>query len=196
MSVWIRTLQIFGLLALWVSSVYANSNSSVYTHDEWLPYYHKHRLAYCFTGHRTCGQKVADQYCRDLGYDGAQRATIDHNIGLTSYLDSEKCCKGWTCNGFKLIRCYAKALHKPRGQYYYRLKEFVLPRFQHYRIDWCYQDNESCGKRAASSFCRRMGYEKATKFQPERHLAATRALGNQKLCFGDCKGFDSITCYR
>ncbi len=182
--------------ALLVGSVYAAADSTKYTHDFWLPRYHKQRLAYCLLDQKTCGQAVADRYCQALGYVAAQRATIDYNVGFTSFIDKERFCRGWTCHGFKLIRCYAKARHKPKRQYYYRYKKFVFPRMLHYRVDWCYQGHKHCGKRAAYAFCRHMGYDAIAQYLPEAHLAATRSLGNQKLCFGDCKGFAAITCSR
>ena len=177
-------------------SAYAQINSAVYRHDFWLPQYHHQRLSYCLAGNHICGKPVADRYCQDLGYVRAHRATIAHNVGLTSYLDKKACCKGWHCAGFKLIRCEASAEHHPTRNYYYRYKKFVVPRFRHHRIDWCYQNDHQCGKPAAQAFCRHMGYAKATEYMPETQLAATQALGNQKLCFGFCKGFASIVCYR
>lgn len=176
----------------------AASVSEVYAHDFWAPNYHGKRLDFCLSTKVQCGQAVANSYCQMLGYDAAERFTIDYNLGMTSYLDSKKCCKGWECKGFKLIRCTAKTLHQPKRSYYYRSKRFVKPRFNHYRVDWCYQNGQGCGERAAYSFCRRMGYSKMTTFIKEERLAATRALGNQRLCIGKekCTGFVSITCYR
>ena len=189
---WItRILVIFTL-----SAPYAKPIVTEFAHDFWLPYYHKKRLNYCLADQQTCGMPVANLYCQQMGYDKAEKATKDHNIGMAAYLNQKQCCLGWTCAGFKLIRCTVRTPHKPERNYYYRYKKFVLPRLDHYRIAWCYQSKKECGKRAAYSFCRRMGYEKATQFHMEDHLAATKALGNQALCFKDCKGFSSIVCYR
>lgn len=186
------------LLVIMIGScvAYAHTGSAVYRHDFWLPQYHHQRLSYCLSGNQICGKPVADRYCQNLGYLRAQSATIAHNVGFSTYLDKKACCKGWHCAGFKLIRCEATADHRPKRNYYYRYKKFVVPRFHHHRIDWCYQDDKHCGKRAAHAFCRHLGYEKTTEYNPAEHLAATQALGNQKLCFGDCKGFASIVCYR
>ena len=192
----IGIIRVFILAMLGISLAHAGSNSPTYAHDFWLPQYHGQRLSYCLSDTQSCGKSVADHYCQDLGYEQAQRATLDHNVGVTRYLDKDTCCRGWHCAGFKLIRCNASARHLPKRNYYYRYKKFVLPRLHHFRIDSCYQDGKLCGKRAALAFCRHMGYEKVTQYQLEGHLAATRSLGNQKLCFGDCSGFDSITCFR
>lgn len=196
MNLLLRIIRVLALAILGISVAYAKPSSAVYRHDFWLPQFHHQRVSYCLSDKHICGKGVADRYCQAMGYERAQRSTIAHNIGMASYLDKKGCCRGWHCAGFKLIRCEASAEHKPKRNYYYRYKKFVVPRFHHYRIDWCYQDSKHCGKPAAQSFCRHMGYEKAKEYQPEEHLAATQALGNQKLCFGDCKGFSSIICYR
>ncbi len=37
----------------------------------------------------------------------------------------------------------------------------------------------------------------AELYKKQENVQATKAIGNQKLCFGDqCRGFSSITCYR
>ena len=188
------------LIRLWViftiAVTYAKTDNSAFSHDFWLPYYHKQRLSYCLQDHQTCGLAVANLYCQKLGYARAEKATIDHNIGMASYLNQKQGCLGWHCSGFKLIRCIAHARHEPKRNYYYRYKKFVLPRLNHYRVAWCYQNGKECGRRAAKAFCRHMGYEKTTQFQAEAHLGATKAIGNQELCFNDCKGFANIVCYR
>lgn len=196
MKVLLGIMRVIGLLWCGITAALTTPDVSHFEHDFWLPRFHKQRLSYCFSDQKTCGKPVADRYCQNLGYDRAERETIYYNVGMTSYLDQKKCCRGWRCHGFKLIRCSARALHRPTRNYYYRSKKFVLPRVSQYRLDWCYEQGKGCGKRAAYSFCRHMGYEKTTHYVPETHLAATRSLGNQKLCFTDCKGFASITCYR
>ena len=165
--------------------------------DFWNPTFHTQRLNYCSPDGKECGLPVANKYCSMMGYERADKASIDYNIGLTNYLLSGAKCKGWRCNGFKLITCVGSFSHQSQKNYYYRSQRFVFPRFNHYRIDWCYENGRGCGKRAAYSFCRRMGYMNAQYFKKQDDVAATKALGNQKLCFGDeCRGFDSITCYR
>lgn len=191
-----KTKLIKTLLLLSMSICYAKTDITAYSHDFWLPYYHKQRLSYCLQDQQTCGFAVANLYCQRLGYKKAEQATIDHNVGQTNYLNQKTGCMGWRCDGFKLIRCTANSSHEPKKNYYYRYKKFVFPRLHHYRIDWCYQNGKGCGQSAAHAFCRHMGYQRTTQFQVEDHLAATRAMGNQALCFKDCKGFAEIICYR
>ena len=155
------------------------------------------RLNYCSLDGKECGLAIANKYCQTLGYEKADEAIIDYNVGLTHYFMSSAKCKGWGCNGFTLITCVGKFSDHLAKNYYYRSQRFVFPRFDHYRIDWCYKNGEECGQRAAYSFCRRMGYMNAQYYKKQEHVAATKALGNKKLCFGEnCSGFSSITCYR
>lgn len=193
----LRIISIISSVWVLINPGFAQTNSSAASyHDYWLPQFQQHRLSYCLSDRHNCGKTVADRYCRNLGYERAQTIKIDHNVGLTSYFDKKTCCRGWHCAGFKLIRCELPIRNQVPRQYHYRYKKYVLPRFHQHRVAWCYQDQQYCGKRAASAFCRHMGYAKATKFQIETHLAATQSLGNQQLCFGDCNGFSAITCFR
>ncbi|MDA9272201.1 hypothetical protein N9Q05_02340 [bacterium] len=188
---------LFVMILLWTTAVNAVTQQQNYYRNFWSPLYRGERLDYCMQGAQSCGSCVANRYCRIMGYEKASAQTIDYNVGLTHYLLTHAQCKGWTCNGFKLIRCAAKLTHNPPKAYFYRSEEFAFPRYAHYRVDWCYENGRGCGQRSANSFCRRMGYMKAKQYKKQTHVMATRALGNQRLCFGDtCNAFSQITCYR
>lgn len=194
-------VRFFGTLFLtacfFLSAAHASDNQQSYYRSFWSPTFHGRSLDYCLPAQKECGSAVADRYCRLMGYDKSSKSTIAYNVGLTNYFGGCSGCKGWTCNGFKRISCVAETRHKPTKDYYFRSKKFVFPRFNHYRVDWCYKNGQDCGKRAAFSFCRHMGYMREQHYEKESHVAATRAIGNQRLCFGDdCNAFSSITCYR
>lgn len=185
------------LFVLGMSSIQAKKAPQNFYRDFWYPTYLMHRLDYCSVDGKECGHAIATRYCIMMGYKEASGEHIDHNVGITNYLSARFQCKGWGCNGFKWITCGGKFSHMPKRSYFYRSKRYVFPRFDHYRVDWCYENAKGCGKRAAFSFCRRMGYAKAQSYTIQSHVAATQALGNQKLCFGPtCQGFSEITCYR
>ncbi len=165
--------------------------------DFFYPKYRGMRLSYCAVDNKTCGLELASKYCKLLGYDTASKMMIDHNIGLTRYAASSLKCQGWRCDGFKLITCKNSLKISPTPVYYYRMKDFAVPRFENYRVDWCYKKNKGCGKQAANAFCRKQGYKHARGYEKETKVAATRTIGSGSLCFGQaCKGFDRITCYR
>ena len=174
----------------------ADRSKNFYRNFE-LPTYHGLRLNYCSLQNKDCGMSVATRYCQMMGYAYADQQLIDHNVGLTHFLSVPARCNGWRCNGFKTIRCVARFTHEPPKPYHYRLRKFVYPRYEHYRVDWCYDGRRGCGRRAAFSFCRRMGYLRARHFAMQDKVAATMAIGNQKLCFGQhCKAFSYIDCFR
>ncbi|WED41807.1 hypothetical protein [Legionella cardiaca] len=185
------------LIGLLFSNMSMAARSDDYYRNFWMPKYHGERLNYCMFDGRECGLAVATRYCRLMGYERADQQIIDNNVGLTHFLFCKAKCKGWRCNGFKTIRCVSNMAHKPPRAYHYRLRRFVYPRFNNYRVDWCYDGRQGCGRRAAFSFCRRLGYIDVRRFAIQKHIAATEAIGNQKLCFGMlCNAFSYIDCYR
>ncbi len=190
---------IIGLFLIITSIGYAKDGPSElsFYRNFWNPAFNSQRLSYCSLDEKLCGQGIANRYCHLMGYHEASEAIIDYNVGVTHYLTTPARCTGWRCHGFMLITCKNNFHHQPTKDYYYREQRFVFPRFSHYRVDWCYKNGTQCGQRAAYSFCRRMGYRRVVHYNKEKHVAATKALGNQRLCFGRaCSGFGYITCYR
>lgn len=179
------------------AKVHAASDKQIYYRNFWSPEFHAQKLSYCDYDGKICGDSIANEYCQKMGYRKSEKSIIANNVGLTRYINKNAECKGWECNGFKLIKCEGKISQKPPKRYSYRYRRFSAPRVGHYRIGWCYQEGAGCGKRAAQSFCRRMGYMKTSGYEKEPNVHATKALGDQKLCFGSkCDGFGEITCYR
>lgn len=166
--------------------------------DFFYPKFDAMRLAYCNQDRSVCGKEIANKYCKIMGYDKAGKIRKEHNVGLTKYAGTQLQCKGWKCDGFKWITCIESLEQKPTAVYYYRYRAFEAPRFDNYRVAWCYKDKrKGCGQRAATAFCRHMGYKKARGIVKDNKIAATRSLGDGTLCFGaSCNGFRHITCYR
>jgi hypothetical protein len=163
----------------------------------WHPNYHGQRLNYCSLDGKECGMAIANKYCKKMGYDYANQQIQAPNVGLTHFLNNPAICQGWQCNGFMTINCAMYLSHTPPKSYHYREKLFVYPRFNHYRVDWCYKRLQGCGARAANAFCMRKGYMQAKRFRKEVEIKATSTIGNQALCFGkNCTAFKYIICYR
>ena len=195
-SVNCRKLFLLIITSLIFFAAHATQNKSAFYRNYWHPLYHGKRLNYCSLDGK-CGIAVASAYCRIMGYEGASQEIIANNVGETRLLEGAAYCKGWECNGFKTIRCTGRFVHTPPLATYYRLRRYVYPRFNHYRVDWCYDGQKGCGRKAAFSFCRRMGYTDVRQYRMQTQVGAAEALGNQKLCFGNaCKGFANIDCYR
>lgn len=193
----IYRVAVYAFSLLMLSQAYAQSDNRTFFRDYWHPKFHCVRLNYCNADGSECGLPIANQYCQMMGYKRASYQIIANNVGLTNVLFTRIRCKGWQCNGFKMIRCANDFTHKPAKAYHYRLRRFVLPRYNKYRVAWCYDGQKDCGRRAANSFCRRLGYLKARSFGIETAVPATKAIGNQKLCFGyECNAFSHIDCFR
>lgn len=188
---------LFLLIILFSGQLFSANKQNLAFRSFWHPTYLGERLDYCTLDGKECGKAVANQYCQMLGYDYATQNVIAYNVGLTHFLKSRAQCKGWRCNGFMTISCAMGISHQPPKPYHYREKRFAVPRFNDYRIDWCYELNKGCGKRAANSFCSRMGYMQAKSFVKQAQVSATKTIGSQELCFGErCNAFQMIICSR
>lgn len=191
----------FRLIFLLILSVFCNFTVSA-EHNKtfinfWHPTFRGERVDYCTFDGQDCGNAVANRYCQILGYDYASQNVIAHNVGLTNYIDNRARCVGWRCNGFMTIGCTARVTHSPPAPYHYREKRFAVPRYNDYRVDWCFDAHKGCGSKAANSFCSRMGYIKAKQFRQQTLVSATKTIGSQELCFGNqCSAFKWIICYR
>lgn len=192
-----RFLVFIFVLCFFSLQLHANGLQNKAFRTIWHPTYLGERLDYCSFDGKECGKDVANRYCQMLGYDYSSQNVIAYNVGLTNYLSSRLQCKGWRCNGFMTISCAIGLSHNPPKPYHYREKEFAYPRYNDYRVDWCYDKDKGCGARAANSFCSRMGYLQAKRFVKESQISATKSIGSQELCFGNqCNAFKSILCYR
>lgn len=192
-----RSLLIFLLLVSFQTQLNASDPKNKAFRTYWNPTYLGERLDYCTLDGRFCGKEVANQYCKILGYESSSASKIAYNVGLTNFLASRAQCKGWRCNGFMMISCAIRLSHTPSSPYHYREKRYANPRYNQFRVSWCYDRNKGCGRKAANYYCNRMGYIKAKTFEKETHVSATKTIGSQHLCFGsDCVGFKSIICFR
>ena len=190
-------MQYLFLFCLVINQATAGTPKNKAFRDFWHPTFLGERLDYCTVDGAACGKQVADCYCQLLGYDYSSQYVIAHNVGLTHYLSTRAACKGWRCNGFMTIGCAVGLSHRVPKPYHYSEKQFVYPRYNDYRIDWCYEQHKGCGARAADSFCSRMGFMKAKRYIMEAKVSATKSIGSQELCFGnECNGFREIICSR
>lgn len=186
-------MRIFFFLWLLCGSVFAAD----FNRSFWYPMYFGERLAFCSKDESQCGKVIAQGYCREMGYQKVRNFRIAPNVGRTHFLNRTGECTGWKCDGFLFIGCQGQFNHHSQEAYHYRKKAFVYPRVRNHRISWCYKQNSQCGHRAAYSFCRRLGYTHVETFEQDTQNAATQALGDHTLCYGQhCRGFKKIICKR
>lgn len=77
-------------------------------------------------------------------------------------------------------------------------KTFANPKYNGYRLDWCYTEATGCGAPAAKAFCVGKGYPLVKSYGQAADIGTftkTRIIGNNHLCSGNfCDGFSFITC--
>jgi len=63
------------------------------------------------------------------------------------------------------------------------------------RVDVCDHFGTACGQPAADDYCRVMGFQRASSWEPE-HASPTKVLNLGKVCTGDpCTGFKFVVCF-
>lgn len=77
-------------------------------------------------------------------------------------------------------------------------REYDAPTWKGKRVDWCLIWGGQCGEPAATEFCKRSGYAKASGWKPADDIGAqtpTVVLSSGQVCSdASCDGFASITC--
>jgi hypothetical protein len=80
------------------------------------------------------------------------------------------------------------------------VRQYVKPKIDGYRLDWCYKWGIQCGEAAADRFCKSKGYDQSVNFAMAADIGAstpTKLLGTGQICEDDfCDGFAKITCER
>ena len=80
------------------------------------------------------------------------------------------------------------------------IRQYVKPKIDGYRLDWCYKWGIQCGEAAADRFCISKGYDESFNFSiaPDiGDVTPTKILGTGQVCEDvTCDGFAKITCTR
>lgn len=70
------------------------------------PRFEHQRVAWCYNNNSGCGWKVAQSFCRRMGY----MRTVGYEKQISTYateqIGSKKLCYGMKCPGFSTISCY------------------------------------------------------------------------------------------
>ena len=76
-------------------------------------------------------------------------------------------------------------------------RDFWFPVYQGQRLAYCLADEKTCGLPVASRYCRRLGYQRATRDGIDYNVGLANYLSSQgqERCTGwRCHGFKLITC--
>ena len=111
-------------------------------------------------------------------------------------LGSNGSCQELTGPGYG--QGYGQGQGQGYGQGQAPSQTFYQPSIGAQRVDWCLHWGAQCGEPAATAYCQRVGYQRATGFQQAPNIglqSPTLVLGDGATCNqAFCTGFDSITC--
>ncbi len=182
------------LSLMMAQAAYANR----YFRTFWAPTFQGEPLNFCTDRYRACGKKPAELFCQKMGYDHVARYLKASDVGFARDIQSNLICHHALCDSYKMIKCMAgKIENNNYYTYYAKKRKFYKPRYHGYRVAWCYSQGRGCGRKAAYSFCRRLGYMGASRYQRDLAIGISQAIGTEERCFGGhCKGFKYIICRR
>ncbi len=150
------------------------------------------RLDWCREWAQNCGKPAADAFCRQAGFQRSSNFSQDPDIGAaqaTQVIGTGQICNQNFCDGFRRITCVRTVAGN---------RTFNNPRSGGYRLDWCREWAQNCGKPAADAFCQVKGLSRAVNFAQATDIGAshpTRIITSGQICNqAFCDGFRSITC--
>ena len=80
------------------------------------------------------------------------------------------------------------------------VEEFIQPKIDGVRLDWCLTPGADCGEPVAYKWCISNGYSKPILWEKDKdigELTPTTMLNSRDTCYSNkCDGFNTIICYR
>jgi len=160
------------------------------------PRWKDERLDWCFVWGKDCGQPAADHFCRRRRFSGAKDFRAEANVGAyepTRVAGTDQVCNQPWCTGFEYITCFGPL---PPDQV------FGNPTLDNrdgktYRLDWCLNWQNDCGKPAADAYCRANGFPESIYYQADPGVGTqpTMLIGTGQICNASfCTAFQIITC--
>ena len=151
-----------------------------------------YRLDWCREWAQNCGRPAADAFCRRQGHPGVSDFRKENNVGAydaTRVISSGQICGDNGCDGFRYVTCQTV---RQRGARYDR------PRINGYRLDWCREWAQNCGKPAADAFCRARGFRRSDGFSKDNDVGGydpTQIITSGQICADSgCDSFGHIQC--
>jgi predicted SPOUT superfamily RNA methylase MTH1 len=165
------------------------SQTAIQTYNN--PKYLGYSLDWCKTFARDCGKPAADMFCQKEGHlnalDFAKKKSTVETITVQNHAICNPQHHG--CDSFSHIKCKQKII-KPTL--------FPKPTYRGYRLDWCYEFGNKCGKPAADAFCQSKGFSMAHSFEIDAAVKSqTMIPSNNAICNPDirhCDSFKIIQC--
>lgn len=175
------------------------------------------RLDWCLNWGEGCGAPAATTWCKTVGFDEAVDSKQAPDIGAstpTRLIATGEVCDQSYCDGFTSITCATVALPvappppapieateapstpAPPPVTETTNETFRNPMHKGVRLNWCFDGENGCGKKAAEAWCTQQGFSTAKNFKYVSGVKPTVQIGTGKTTKKAAKGFSRVTCVK
>jgi hypothetical protein len=205
---------IVALVALWFSSGLAAAENKTFEN----PMIGTNRLDWCVDWGKGCGQEAATAWCKTNAYDHSVNVQQAPDIGATAptkLIATGEVCDQSYCDGFASITCATAELptapapttpESPAADVGIPAaapvvaatasEMFKNPTHEEVRLNWCFDGDGGCGKKAAEAWCAQQGFTTAKDFKYVSGIKPTIQIGSGKTNKKASKAFSRITCVK
>ncbi len=207
---------VFVMSALGLSTGLAEAETKTFEN----PMIGANRLDWCVDWGKGCGQEAATAWCKSNAYDHSVAGKQAPDIGASSptkLIATGEVCDQSYCDGFTSITCATADLPaEPPAEAQPAMPEtsaaveeattpapvtaetksefFKSPTHEEVRLNWCFDGNSGCGKKAAEAWCAQQGFSSAKDFKYVSGIKPTIQIGTGKTTKKASKAFSRVTC--
>jgi hypothetical protein len=204
---------IAAVVALYFSSRLAEAETKTFDN----PTFGGDRLDWCVNWGEGCGGPAATAWCKTVGFDEAIDSKQAPDIGAstpTRLIATREICDQSYCDGFTSITCATvaaplpapppapiKATETPSTPEAPPVEEtademFRNPMLNDVRLNWCFDGDSGCGKKAAEAWCAQQEFRTAKDFKYVSGIKSTIQIGTGKTAKKAAKAFSRVTCVK
>ena len=205
---------IVSLLALCLSIGLAEAENKTFEN----PMIGTNRLDWCADWGKGCGADAATAWCKTNAYDHSVNVQQAPDIGAsapTKLIATGEVCDQSYCDGFTSITCAtaelpavtapvtpeapapdAAAPAEAPAVAETASKTFKNPAHEGVRLNWCFDGEGGCGKKAAEAWCKQQGFSSAKDFKYVSAIKPTIQIGSGKTNKKAAKAFSRVTCVK
>ena len=210
---------VFALSALCLSSGLAEAETKTFDN----PMIGTNRLDWCVNWGTGCGADAATAWCKSNQYDHSLDVKQAPDIGAsapTKLIATGEVCDQSYCDGFASITCATAELPAPPPPAspppatpeapaadasvpaavpvvaVAANEMFKNPMHENVRLNWCFEGDGGCGKKAAEAWCVQQGFSTAKDFKYVSGIKPTIQIGTGKTNKKAGKAFSRVTCVK
>jgi hypothetical protein len=151
------------------------------------------RVDWCLNWGNNCGKPAAEAFCQARGFRQALSFQSQRMGGPTWVAGDRKICLHPVCTALVNVTCEGEA----DARSFAMVQDFPDPTINHVPIATCLAHAHECGKPAADSFCRAVGFLRATHFQESAPSGPIVHFGDATNCSGEhCRALKNVICSR